>query len=88
MTRLSSTINKSTINKSLTTEIKTSSVLENVRGLLGTKYDKDKINTNYYKPWEMITMKCSKAIKISEDFVEKRNMINLNVWLVEFNLVL
>ena len=75
--RLSSSISKGTINRSVTTEIKTTSVLENVRGLLGTKYDKDKINANYYKPWEMITMKCSKALKISEDFVEKRNMINL-----------
>ena len=74
--RLSST-NGSTVNRSLTTEFKTTSVLENVRGLLGAKFNKDKINANFYKPWEMITMKCSKATKMSDDFVEKRNMINL-----------
>ena len=60
-----------------TDEYITVSDLENVRGLLGTKLYKEKINSNYYKPWEMITIKCSKAISSSQDLVEKRDMINL-----------
>ena len=69
---------RSSINRSqTTTEFKMSSALENVRGLLGVKFSKDKIKTNYYKPWEMITLKCSKGIKLSEDFVDKRDMLNL-----------
>ena len=68
---------RSSINRSQTTEFKLSSALENVRGLLGVKFNKDKIKTNYYKPWEMITLKCSKGIKSSEDFVEKRDMLYL-----------
>ena len=53
---------RSSIIRSQTTEFKKSSALENVRGLSGVKYNKDKIKTNYYKPWEMITLKCSKGI--------------------------
>ena len=67
----------SNIDRTKTTEYKMTSALENVRGLLGVKYNKDKIKTNYYKPWEMITIKCSKALKFSEDFVEKLDTINL-----------
>ena len=60
-----------------TEENVTTSALENVRGLLGTKYNKEKINKNYYKPWEMITLKSTKALKLAQDLVEKRDMINL-----------
>ena len=74
-TLMKSTI--SNIDRTKTTEYKMTSALENVRGLLGVKYNKDKIKTNYYKPWEMITIKCSKALKFSEDFVEKLDTINL-----------
>ena len=66
-----------TIDRSKTAEYKTTSALENLRGLLGVKFNKEKINLNYYKPWEVITLKCSKATNASDDFVEKRNMINL-----------
>ena len=55
----------------------TTSALENVRGLLGTKYNKEKINKNYYKPWEMITLKSTKVLKLAEDLVGKRDMMNL-----------
>ena len=68
---------RSSIHRTQTTEYKMTSGLENVRGLLGVKFNKEKIKTNYYKPWEMITMKCSKAMKFSEDFVDKNDMIYL-----------
>ena len=55
----------------------TTSALENIRGLLGTKYNKEKINKNYYKPWEMITLKSTKVLKLAEDLVGKRDMMNL-----------
>ena len=69
---------KSSVNRSQTVEYKTSSALENVRGLLGVKFYKNKIKSNYYKPWEMITFKCSKALKLAQDFIDKRDMINLS----------
>ena len=69
---------RSKIDRSQTVVYETSKALENARGLLGVKFNKDKIKSNYYKPWEMITLKCSKALKFSEDFIEKRNMINLS----------
>ena len=72
------TNSRSSVNRSQTIEYKTSSALENVRGLLGTKFNKDKIKSNYYKPWEVITLKCSKALKFAEDFIDKRDMINLS----------
>ena len=68
---------RSSIIRSQTSEFKLSPALENVRGLLGVKFKKEKIKTNYYKPWEMITLKCSKGIKSSEDFLEKRDMLYL-----------
>ena len=68
---------RSSIHRTQTTEYKITSGLENLRGLLGVKFNKEKIKTNYYKPWEVITMKCSKAMKFSEDFVDKNDMINL-----------
>ena len=68
---------RSSIHRAQTTEYKITSGLENVRGLLGVKFNREKIKTNYYKPWEVITMKCSKAMKFSEDFVDKNDMINL-----------
>jgi hypothetical protein len=64
-------------SKTETEEYKTITALENIRGLLGTKFNKEKLNSNYYKPWEMITFKCSKAVKCSQDLIEKRDMINL-----------
>ena len=75
---ISKSLKSSIIDRTKTEiESKTTSALENVRGLLGVKYNKDKIKSNYYKPWEMITLKCSKVIKASEDFLEKKDMINL-----------
>ena len=38
---------------------------------------KEKIDTNYYKPWEMMTIKCSKSLKFSEDINEKKSILNL-----------
>ena len=51
--------------------------LEKILGIIGVKYKEDKINTNYYKPWEMMTLKCSKATKFSENFVDQKKIINL-----------
>ena len=68
---------KPVVKKTSTTEYKTITALENVRGILGVKYNKEKIKSNYYKPWEMITIKCSKATKFSEEFTDKVDIINL-----------
>lgn len=51
--------------------------LERILGLIGVKFNKDKVDSNYYKPWEMITIKSTKATKFSEDIVDKKNIINL-----------
>ena len=51
--------------------------LEKILGIIGVKYMKEKIDTNYYKPWEMMTIKCSKSLKFSEDINEKKSILNL-----------
>ena len=52
--------------------------LEKILGLVGVKFIQEKINVpNYYKPWEMITIKCSKATKFCEDVVERNNITQL-----------
>lgn len=52
--------------------------LEKILGLVGVKFNQEKVNvTNYYKPWEMITIKCSKATKFCEDVVERKNITEL-----------
>ena len=51
--------------------------LEKILGLIGMKFKSDQVTTNYYKPWEMITIKCSKATKFADNFVDKINITNL-----------
>ena len=58
-------------------EEKTIIGLEKILGLVGVKFNQEKVNTNYYKPWEMITIKCSKATKFYDDIVERKNITNL-----------
>ena len=64
------------INKKRGIEIATKG-LEKILGIIGVKYIKEKVDTNYYKPWEMMTIKCSKSIKFSEDINEKKSILNL-----------
>ena len=52
-------------------------VLEGVRGILSQKLNMGKIYTNYYKPWEMISVKCSKAMKFADNFNERKDIVNL-----------
>ena len=56
---------------------KTSKGLDFILGLIGVKYDAEQIKTNYYKPWEMMTIKCSKALKFSENKQQRKDIINL-----------
>ena len=63
--------------KAYTTEYKTITALENIRGLSGVKFKQEKVKSNYYKPWEMITMKSSKAMQFAEEFTNKVDLINL-----------
>ena len=65
------------VNKTNTTEYQTTTALENIRGLYGVKFNQEKIKSNYYKSWEVITMKCSKALKFEEEFTNKADMIGL-----------
>ena len=58
-------------------EEKTIIGLEKILGLVGVKFNQEKVNSNYYKPWEMITIKCSKATKFYDDIVERKNITNL-----------
>ena len=58
-------------------EEKTIKGLEKILGLVGVKFNKEKITSNYYKPWEMITIKCSKATKFSENLEDKKNITQL-----------
>ena len=51
--------------------------LEKILGIIGVKYVEEKINSNYYKPWEMMTIKCSKATKFSENIDDRKKIINL-----------
>ena len=57
--------------------VKSSVGLEKILGLIGVKFNKEKIDSNYYKPWEMMTLKCSKATKFSEDFIYRKKITNL-----------
>ena len=56
---------------------KTIKGLEKILGIIGVKYNKEKVDTDFYKPWEMMTIKCSKSIKFSEDVNEKKSILNL-----------
>ena len=58
-------------------EVKATKGLEKILGIIGVKYNKEKVDTDYYKPWEMITLKCSKTVKFSEDINEKKSILNL-----------
>ena len=58
-------------------EVKATKGLEKILGIIGVKYNKEKVDTDYYKPWEMITIKCSKSVKFSEDINEKKSILNL-----------
>ena len=64
-------------NKKKREEEKTIVGLENILGLVGVKFDNEKVIGNYYKPWEMMTIKCSKATKFSEDTVLRKNIFDL-----------
>ena len=57
--------------------VKATKGLEKILGIIGVKYNKEKVDTDYYKPWEMITIKCSKSVKFSEDINEKKSILNL-----------
>ena len=58
-------------------EVKATKGLEKILGIIGVKYNKEKVDTDYYKPWEMITIKSSKSVKFSEDINEKKSILNL-----------
>ena len=51
--------------------------LENVRGVLATRLKKEKIDSNYYKPWEMISLKSTKTLKYYNDNEKNKKMLNL-----------
>ena len=51
--------------------------LEDIRGIFSTKLKNDKIYSNYYQPWEMISKKCSKAVKDCDDQNKRRDMVHL-----------
>ena len=75
--RLSIVRSRSSINFPNQNDNKLISYLENIRGILSAKYDEEKINLNYYKPWEMITLKSSKVVHFSENPFMKRAILNL-----------
>ena len=79
MTVKNKTIKEFSVPKtySLMEEKRTIDKLENVRGILSMKLIKDKIYSNYYKPWEMITLKSTKATKIPDDLNEKKDIIKV-----------
>ena len=52
--------------------------LENIRGLLGTKFKYEKIKENNYKPWDFITIKSKKLIKYYSDAIKRKTMISLS----------
>ena len=52
--------------------------LENVRGLLGTKFKYDKIKENNYKPWDFVTIKSKKLLKYFNDSIKRKTMISLS----------
>ena len=52
--------------------------LESVRGLLGTKLVYEKIKENKYKPWDFVTLKCTKLINYFSDPVKRKEFINLS----------
>ena len=52
--------------------------LENVRGLLGTKFKFKKIKENNHKPWEFVTIKSTKLLKYYNDSTKRKTMISLS----------
>ena len=56
---------------------KTIKGFENILGIVAVKYNKEEIRTNFYKPWEMMTIKCSKAVKFSENQQDRKDILNL-----------
>ena len=68
-----------TITKIEETEnIPINSKLENTRGLLGTKFEYEKIKENNYKPWEFVTIKSKKLMKYYNDSIKRKTMISLS----------
>ena len=69
-----------TISKVKTKEetIKVTESLEEIRGLLGTKFKYDKIEENNYKPWDFVTIKSKKLLKYFKDSTRRKTMINLS----------
>jgi hypothetical protein len=58
-------------------EAKTFNSLENVRGIISVKLIKSKIDTNYYKPWEMITIGSRKATKFADNLQDKEDIVKV-----------
>jgi hypothetical protein len=50
--------------------------LENIRGLLGTKFKYEKIKENNYKPWDFITIKSKKLIKYYSDAIKEKQLFH------------
>ena len=52
--------------------------LEKVRGMPGTKFIYNQIEKNNYKPWECLTLKCTKFIKYHLHPVQQKEMLKLS----------
>ena len=59
-------------------EEETFQTLEEVRGILGAKYDSNKIEENKYKSWEIITLKRKIFTKSADDFLKRKEFIKLS----------
>ena len=56
----------------------TYNTLESIRGITSMKLRRDKIDTNYYKPWEMISIGSTKAVTIAENLNDKKDIIKVS----------
>ena len=52
--------------------------LEKLRGLLGTKFKFEKIEEKKYKPWECLTLKCTKFLNYHINPFERNEIIKLS----------
>ena len=59
-------------------EVETIPNLEKVRGMPGTKFDFNQIAKNNYKPWECLTLKCTKFIKYHLHPTQQNEMLKLS----------
>ena len=59
-------------------EEETYQTLEEVRGLLGAKYDANKIEENNYKSWEILTLKSKKFTNAAKDILKRKEFIKLS----------